>query len=192
MTRPKDSDTTARLRAARLKASPVLARAHFHAIPRTRPAASGARPVARAAQAAAKPVFAKFKHAQSELETVWPDIVGETLAGMTCPERYQPGRGAADNGVLTVRVAGALALDLQHLSPQIIERVNAFFGYRAIARLKIVQGPLANAVKRSVRRVRSITPDEKRQLEAAAADVNDAGLRAALTRLGASVLGSEQ
>ena len=44
--------------------------------------------------------------------------------------------------MLTVRVDGPLALELQHAAPQILERVNGFVGRRAITELRIVQGPL--------------------------------------------------
>ena len=45
-------------------------------------------------------------------------------------------------GVLTVKAEGAIALEIQHLAPQIIDRLNSYYGYAAIARLNIVQGPV--------------------------------------------------
>ncbi len=44
-------------------------------------------------------------------------------------------------GVLTIKVEGAMALELQHLAPQIIERLNSYYGYPAIGKLNIIQGP---------------------------------------------------
>ncbi|MEL6289347.1 MAG: DciA family protein, partial [Pseudomonadota bacterium] len=45
-------------------------------------------------------------------------------------------------GTLVLRVDGPLALELQHRSAQLIERINRYFGYRAIAALRILQAPL--------------------------------------------------
>ncbi len=167
------------------------------ALPRTRPVARGARPLAGAVQKAAAPVYKAGGRigggttkgtSATDLTRVWPDIVGDTLAHMTRPEHYQPGRGAADNGVLTVRVAGAFGLDLQHLSPQIIERVNAHFGYRAVAKIKVIQGPIPKADAPLSGRSAELSDGDRSLLEAAVAPVSEPGLKNALTRLGAKIL----
>ncbi len=189
----RDRDT--KIRAARLKASAVLRRGLVHAQGpaglKTRSVARPARKIASVVQKAAGPAYAKHRHSGQELQAVWPEIVGETLAGMTLPERYQPGTGLAHNGFLTVRVAGALALDLQHMEPQIVERVNAYFGYKAIARLKIVQGPIPNRKKPVGRAaLKALSRAEKADIEARALGIADGDLRAALERLGETVVRS--
>lgn len=120
-------------------------RGSLHPMVKTRPTAPSGKTLASAASKAARPVFKKYGTPRNELADIWPEIVGKTLADVTVPERYVPGTGLANNGVLTVRVAGAIALDLQHMSPQILERVNAYFGYNAVRYLKLVQGPVQNA-----------------------------------------------
>lgn len=72
----------------------------------------------------------------------WPEIVGDDLAGLVLPQRLRFRRGARHEGTLELRVAPARATEVQHRAPQIIERVNAYFGYRAVAGLQLVQGPL--------------------------------------------------
>jgi hypothetical protein len=80
--------------------------------------------------------------AEAGILTDWPAVVGEHLARFTLPEKLTFARGERREGTLQVRVAGALATELQHLEPLVIERINRHFGYRAVGRLSIVQGPL--------------------------------------------------
>ena len=77
----------------------------------------------------------------------WSAIVGPQLAAMSQPvrlSRLKSGRDGEEisGGVLTVKAEGAIALEIQHLAPQIIDRLNSYYGYAAIARLNIVQGPV--------------------------------------------------
>ena len=73
------------------------------------------------------------------LVTEWPAIVGPELARTTLPLKIVFPRGARTGGVLHIRVEGAFALELQHMEPLLIERLNGFYGYAA---LKCVFRPL--------------------------------------------------
>ena len=77
--------------------------------------------------------FKRFGFVQSALVTRWPEIVGERWAAASAPEslRFPPGQKA--DGVLTIVVRGAHAPMMQHIAPEIVERVNRFFGYAAVA-----------------------------------------------------------
>ena len=73
----------------------------------------------------------------------WPDIVGAPLARLSQPVRLsRKATRDGQGGVLTIKVEGAMALELQHLAPQIIERLNSYYGYPAIGKLNIIQGPI--------------------------------------------------
>ena len=77
----------------------------------------------------------------------WSAIVGPQLAAMSQPvrlSRRKSGRDGEDTagGVLTVKAEGAIALEIQHLSPQIIDRLNSYYGHAAISRLNSLQGPV--------------------------------------------------
>lgn len=79
----------------------------------------------------------------ADIARQWPAIVGSELAAHCRPRQLRfPRPGEAVDGRLTLRVAPAWALQLQHLEPLVLERVNGFFGYRAVARLVLQQGPL--------------------------------------------------
>jgi len=81
--------------------------------------------------------------ADAGLLSAWPQVVGKDLAESCAPLRLSfPNRQERRDGNLLLRVEPAAALELQHLAPLLIERVNVYFGYRAVARLTIRQGPL--------------------------------------------------
>lgn len=105
----------------------------------------GARPLADLVTGALTPACRRRGFAAATLLMHWPDIVGPAVAAATQPERLVWPRAAGgveveDGGaVLVVRADPGAALLLQHTAPQIIERVNTFFGWRAVERLKLVQ-----------------------------------------------------
>jgi hypothetical protein len=80
--------------------------------------------------------------AEGSLVTDWVSVVGPMIAERSLPLRLQFSGGERSDGTLHVRVSGALALELQHLEPQVLERINGYFGYRAVGRLRIHQGPV--------------------------------------------------
>ena len=75
---------------------------------------------------------------------------------------------------LVLRVEGPVALEIQHLSGVIIEKVNRFFGWRAVGRIQIRQAPLRAA---RARRCPSAAPDPAvvARLAASMADIEDEG-----------------
>lgn len=131
----------------------------------------------------------------AKIVTDWALIVGEDLARQSQPDSLRFPRGQRDQGVLTVRVDGPLATELMHLEPLVVERINGHFGYKAVARLKLVQAPVrrppADARRAAPARTppRPIAPAEADALEARLAAVEDPALRESLRRLGRTVLG---
>ena len=157
---------------------------------------SWSRPLAEFVHTAIDPVVTRQGFGQSGLILFWEEIVGERLAAISRPVKMQwPARGrdgTAGNGAaaatLIIRVESGFALEMQHLAPIIIERINAHFGWRSVSRLLLKQGPIAARPRaRQVARV----PDEaaKTAAEKLVGPVGDEPLRQALTRLGARVLG---
>jgi hypothetical protein len=78
-----------------------------------------------------------------------------------------------------------MALEIQHASDVILERVNRFFGWSAVGRLALRQAPLS----RRDRRPASPAPDaaEVAKIAESLSLVEDEQLRSALARLGASI-----
>ena len=141
------------------------------------------------------PVLAKQGFGESAIILHWDEIVGPRIASASEPLKLQwPPRGPksapdarAEPAILVIRVEGAFALELQHLAPIVVERINAHLGWRCVGRLAMRQGPLGKHAPGT----RNKTPAGREALAQAAvisAGVGDDALRDALTRLGARVL----
>ena len=134
-------------------------------------------------------VFERQGFASHEVVTHWDDIVGREIAAHAEPMRMQWIRSRdpddAAPATLVLRVEGPAAIEIQHLSAVIIERVNRYLGWQAVAGLALRQAPL----KRRARKPKRETIDEERAAAIAAqmTGIADEGLRAALGRLGAAI-----
>ena len=138
-----------------------------------------------------EPVTARRGFARAELIAVWPEIAGPLHAACTTPEKIVWPRHAEGEeppaGTLFIRADGPRAIFVQHELPQIVERVNAFFGYRAVAQARVIQGPVS-AAAREPHAIRAPDPAAERRVAADVEGIEDEGLRAALHRLGVGVL----
>ena len=134
---------------------------------------------------AARPVLGRHGLAAGGIVADWPSIVGTQLAECCVPMRlaFQPGERA--NGTLHLRVQGPLALELQHLEPVVLERINSYFGYRAVAKLRIQQGPVPRTVR--AKTARPAAPAEDPAVEAAVSGVADETLRQRLSQFGRAI-----
>jgi hypothetical protein len=132
--------------------------------------------------------FAKQGFAASELVTRWPEIAGPEIAAHAEPIKMRWPRMADDEtaaaATLVLRVEGPAAVEIQHLSGVIIERVNRFFGWQAVGQIALRQAPLTRR-KRPDRR--QVDPEAAARIAATLTDVADENLRMALARLGAAV-----
>ena len=133
--------------------------------------------------------YAKQGFAARELVTRWAEIAGPEISAHSEPLKIQwprPVEGQPQEpATLVLRVEGPMALEIQHASDVILQRVNRFFGWSAVGRLALRQAPL-------VRRNRpppSRAPDASSVAKVAEtlSAVEDDELRAALARLGASI-----
>lgn len=146
----------------------------------------GLRPLAKAADAITRPAFGRRGFALGALLTHWPQIAGERLGDHCQPEKLHFAQGKGDNGTLWVRVDGAAALEFQHMQPVLIARINAQCGFRAVAALRIVQGPVTpRPVEPAL--PRPLQSAEKQAVQGEVAQIDDPELRAALERLGSGI-----
>ena len=133
--------------------------------------------------------YAKQGFAARELVTRWTEIAGLEIAAHSEPIKMQwprPVEGQPQEpATLVLKVEGPMALEIQHSSDVILERVNRFFGWSAVGRLALRQAPLARRNKAA----RPPPPDPKSvaQIAETLSEIEDEQLRAALARLGAAI-----
>ena len=104
--------------------------------------------------------FKRFGFVQSAIVSRWGEIVGERYAKVSLPESIRFPAGKKSDGTLTLLVEGAHAPLIQHLGPMVIERVNRFFGYPAVARIAFRQGRIPKTADRPQRAEPAPVPKE--------------------------------
>jgi hypothetical protein len=148
----------------------------------------GARPLSDLLGATLSDAFRQQGFASAELVTRWTDIVGPQIAAHAEPMKVHWPRAVGNAppapGTLVLRVDGPTAVEIQHLSGVILERVNRFFGWQAVNRLALRQAPLSRRAKQAVK---TLDPEAVARLAESLPEVTDDQLRQALARLGAAV-----
>jgi hypothetical protein len=153
-----------------------------------KPAKTYPRPLSDLLHKTLKDAFAKQGFASTELVTRWTEIVGAEIAAHSEPEKIQwprpVGGKTPEPGTLVLRVEGPTAIEIQHLSGVVLERVNRFFGWQAVGSLRLRQAPVRRTAPK-----RHPAPDLEATARVAAtlSDIQDADLRDALARLGAAI-----
>lgn len=149
-----------------------------------------ARPLPDIAGSLLAEAFRKQGFSSSELVVRWSAIVGEDVAQYAEPLKIQWPRGPEgrqpDPGTLVLRVAGPAAVEIQHMSGVILERVNRYFGFAAIGKIAIRQAPLRPA---PVRPNRALDPQAVQRVAGTLPESADPALKDALARLGAAIKG---
>lgn len=155
----------------------------------SRPGPVSAKPLSVLLSDVFSEAYAKQGFAARELVTRWAEIAGADIARHAEPLKMQwprPVEGQPQEpATLVLRVEGPAALEIQHKSDVLLERVNRFFGWHAVGRLALRQAPLS----RRERPARPRPPDAKAVAEVAKtlSAVEDEALKDALARLGAAI-----
>ncbi len=132
-TTPSDADKPKAAKTSKTAPKPAFK-------PFERPRGGEARQIADLMPAIGRTAFRRFGFVQSSVVTRWPEIVGERNARHCMPESIRFPPGEKSEGILQLVVSPAHAPMIQHVIPEIIDRVNRFFGYNAVVKVKIRQG----------------------------------------------------
>jgi hypothetical protein len=132
--------------------------------------------------------------AQSRLLTNWAEVVGEEAAAMSRPVEVSYGRGGM-GATLTLLTTGANAPVLEMQKEQLRTRVNAVYGYNAIARVRVTQTAATGfsegrvAFEHAPKKAAPVSdPALREKATQTAAQIGDSSLRDALARLGENIL----
>jgi hypothetical protein len=152
-----------------------------------KPAKTYPRPLATLINSCLGEAFARQGFASADIVTHWPEIVGPEVSAHAEPIKLQWPRGEDEDepATLVLRVEGPVALEIQQLSAVILERVNRFFGWRAVGRVVLRQAPLAR--RTPPRRPAGPSAEAVAKAAASLPPIADEGLRDALARLGAAI-----
>lgn len=143
------------------------------------------------------PSAARQGFAGAEILARWETIVGRDIAAIATPQKLGvPPRGTNENpdaepprATLTLKIEGAFALEVQHRSAEIVERVNAHLGWACVGVLRLRQGgPALRRPTPARRALAEPAPDDVRRIDAAAAAIDHEDLAGAIRRLGRAAL----
>lgn len=139
-----------------------------------------------------KKLFGKKGFMEIDILTNWDKIVGKELANYSFPQKIDFKREEKNNGVLLLQVpTGAFALEIKHRENFILEKINAYFGYKAVSQIKIVQNsaiplyedtPVEKAPKPNL-----VTSEENAFIEDVSSKVKNQKLKEILIKLGHSI-----
>jgi len=156
----------------------------------SKPARSFPRPLSDLLGATLSGAFKAQGFANTEILARWADIVGPEVAAHSEPMKINWPRPLGEDAppqpaTLVLRVEGPTALEIQHLSAVILERVNRFFGWQAIGRIALRQAPLRR--REPPKRRPAPDPAVAARIAESLPQVEDEDLRQALARLGAAI-----
>lgn len=158
-----------------------------------------AKPIADMLDLCLGPSLAARGFAESSIIAVWPEIVGSRLALYSRPlkiewkgkkrktsydDRHEPAH-------LIVLIESAFAVEMQHMAPTIIERINRHYGWRCVQKLILKQGSVARQLP-PPKPARTLNAEQKQHLQDTLKDVPNERLRKALENLGEAVLSSRK
>lgn len=160
----------------------------------------GARPLADIIAEPLSAACRKRGFATLDLVAHWPDIVGPALAETTAPDQLAwPRRPKGlieeethEPAVLTVRCTGAAAMRLSLEAQLVIERINTFFGYRVVGRIRPLQLPPVRLGPKPRPKPMPLSAEAERRVCELSAGIADDGLKAAVERLGRAVSGDRR
>ncbi len=151
-----------------------------------------AQPVADLVSKLLNPVIERRAGMTMDLISSWEGIVGQQHADHSRPEKLRWPRQASDDdpfepATLVVACEGGHAVFMQHDSSSIISRVNTYFGFAAVARLKFVQKPITRHEQRVQRKSVKLSDQKNHELQTLLQDVSEPKLKAALEKMGTGV-----
>ena len=129
----------------------------------------------------------------ADLIAMWGQIVGTEVANYCEPEKVEFRKGEKTDGVLRLKVSsGASALEIKHREKSIVEKVNSFFGYGVISKIKLIQNinfiPKVQGVDKIFEQQKMlVSKEEENYIRQQVKDIENEGLREKLFNLGKRV-----
>ena len=141
-----------------------------------------------------KKYSSKFGKNEFLITSKWPQIVGTFFADHSEPDRISRVTEEFNEldepifkNYLHVKVSPAAAVEFQHYKDKIIEKINSFFGYKAIADLRLEQNFTPKVQGNNKPNNRKISKEEKKMIENEIEVIHDEELQKSIVNLGASI-----
>lgn len=154
--------------------------------------------VAKMLRPLAKNLLGKNGFTEVDLLTNWQEIAGEEMASYTLPRQIKHKSGEKTGGVLVLEVpSGAFALELQHREKFLLAKINAYFGYQAVAQIRIIQNAelsFADTVADDVQGGQKtlVSEDEENYINSLSEGIENSDLQQKLISLGRCIVSNNK
>lgn len=127
---------------------------------------------------------------ESRIILDWEKIMGGPLSLQTHPQKISFSKGKRGEGTLVLLVTSAIAPEIMHLSPQIIERINGYFGYKAVQKIILKHATFKKKIyfSKEETSVQSAYQEESVKLLKFLEDIPDQNLKNSLSKLGKALI----
>lgn len=131
-------------------------------------------------------------YVQPEIISLWKEIVTPELAKEAVPQKLAFPRGKRSGGTLRIRAPAPLATELQHKESMLLDRINSFFGYKAVEKIIIIHGnPIDASPGHKRTKTRPLDLETTKKIESMTLNIQHGELRKALTALGKTLKSRE-
>jgi hypothetical protein len=157
----------------------------------------GLNTASRALNSLAKKLIGKKGFTEIDILLNWEDIIGEELSTEITPMKINFKRGEKTNGILQLATkSGAYALEIQHRENIIIDKINSYFGYKAVSGIKIIQNSAYASnnyeshydyINQNKEELPELSFEEEKNIRNITCDIENEHLRKILEKLGKKV-----
>ena len=131
-------------------------------------------------------------YVQPEIISLWEEIVNPELAKEAVPQKLIFPRGRRSGGTLRIRAPAPLATELQHKETLLLDRINSFFGYKAVEKIIIIHGnPIDASPSHERAKITPLDSETTKKIESMTLNIQHGELRKALTALGKTLKSRE-
>ena len=143
----------------------------------------------------------KFGKLDYTIHAKWSDIVGNFFVNHSEPQKISSvANSTNDNSetiydrYLHVNVSPAAALEFQHFQDKIIEKINSYFGYKAIKGIKIYQHHVQKDYFKKTKKNTNLIKREKDkiQIRESTPNLSNKELEESIVKLGLSITSEEE
>ena len=124
---------------------------------------------------------------QSRILLEWEYIVTPQFAQLCTPLKVTFPLKQRTNGRLLLRATSSMATEISYLEPHILSRINQYFGYQAISKISLQQGPISHSPLQKKPKQKPLSQSEQTSLESQVQPIEDERLRTALLSLGVGI-----
>ena len=147
----------------------------------------GTRPIGMCLPETIKHLIKKRGFSSGEIIKYWTEIVGKKLAKHSVPIKIKNGFKNREGGILEIKVDGPMALDFQLMEEQIVEKINSFYGFRAIHKIRILQDLVSSNSVTKKHKKPSLSRKTEKHIQEKLANIENNTIKNALKSLASHI-----